>query len=157
MPSRAPGAKFKPKLPGLFWVKAKNPWAKQLKTKSTTHGWSSSEGKPRSVLSEAKTRGLFVASHKSMYCSEQAILTEVPRRPLGAKAPRTFFRGPVKSAPRAKRYGAKSAKKVRAKEYVTFLFGADLHEANIARAEQYGANPALVRFGLSRQRVRDFS
>ena len=54
---RAPVAKFKPKLPGLFQLKPKSPWAKQLKTKSTAHGWSSSEGKLRSVLSEAKPRG----------------------------------------------------------------------------------------------------
>ena len=57
VPRRAPGAKFKPKLPGLFWLKSKSPWAKQLETKSMAHGWSPSEGKLCSVLSEAKTRG----------------------------------------------------------------------------------------------------
>ena len=40
---------------------------------------------------------------------------------------------------------------------MTFLFGANLPEANLARAKQYSTNWALVRFGLSRQTVRDFS
>ena len=40
---------------------------------------------------------------------------------------------------------------------MTFVFGANLPEANLARAEQYGTNWSLVRFGLSRQTVRDFS
>ena len=83
--------------------------------------------------------------------------TKCPKEHLAPKLPRLFFRGPVKSTPRAKRYGAKSAKNVRAKQYVTFLFGANLPEANLARDTQYSTNWSLVRFGLSRQTVRDFS
>ena len=73
------------------------------------------------------------------------------------KLPGLFPGVPVNNTPRVKRYGAKSAKKVRAKQYVTFVFGANLPEANLARAKQYSTNWSLVRFGLSRQTVRDFS
>ena len=92
-----------------------------------------------------------------MFITRTTSLKKVITRALGAKVPKTFFAAPVKSEPRAKRYGAKSAKKVRAKQYVTFLFGANLREANLARTKQYSTNWSLVRFGLSRQTVRDFS
>ena len=101
----------------------------------------------------------------------QRVQHEVPRKALGAKGystkcrkehlapklPGLFHGLPRDAKPRAKHYGAKSAKKVRAKQYVTFLFGANLPEANLARAKQYSTNWSLVCFGLSRQTVRDFS
>ena len=144
-----------------------------------------SEGKLRSVLSKTKTcRTLFRKPEKHVFFStsslargaqqttwRQRVQHEMPRKALGAKGystkcpkehlapklPGLFPTPPVNSTPRAKRYGAKSAKKVRAKQYVTFLFGANLHVANIARTKHYSTNWSLVRFGLSRQTVRDFS
>ena len=118
-----------------------------------------------------KLVGLFSASQKSTYFFQLAVWPEVPSRPLGAKGystkcpeehlapkPPGLFHGlPRDTKPRAKHYGAKSAKKVRAKQSVTFVFGANLPEANLVRTKQYSTNWSLVRFGLSRQTVRDFS
>ena len=124
IPRRAPGAKFKPKLPGPFWLKPKSPWAKWLKTKSPSHGWSSSQGKLRRLLSEAKTRGLFFASQKSTHCLEQAILTEVPRRALGAKAHRAFSRIPCRLKTTHCKLWRQTAKKSSRQRVQQILFGA---------------------------------
>ena len=121
---RAPGARFKPKLPGRFWLKPKSLQAKQLKTKSTAHGWSSSEGKVRRLSSEAKTCGLFFASQKSMHCLEQAIWTEVPKTALGAKAPITFISIGCRLKTRHCKLWRQTAKKSSRKRVRQILFGA---------------------------------